>query len=227
MLGRHARCPGPLRAALDDIPFRHASWTHPYNQPAPRLGMTDGLPLGTLLAAVASDNQAASRQAALRALYDREGTRLFGIALAILRDRPAAADAVQTAFLNIWQRAAQFDPARGDAQAWLSAIVRYAALDLARARGREQPDDGWVDGLRTADHADPGPDPIERLAAAQDGARLRDCLQQLEARDARLIVLAFVHGLSHTQIAARLDLPLGTVKTWIRGGLQSLRQCLS
>lgn len=191
-----------------------------------RTGMTDGLPLGALLTAVAQD-QVASRQAALRALYDREGTRLFGIALAILRDRPAAADAVQTAFLNIWQRAAQFDPARGDAQAWMSAIVRYAALDLARARGREQPDEGWMESLRTADQAALDPDPIERLAAAQDGARLRECLHELGIRDARLIVLAFVHGLSHTQIAARLDLPLGTVKTWIRAGLQSLRQCLS
>lgn len=202
-------------------------WTRPYNEPAPRPGLLDGLPLGTLLAAVARDSQAARRQAALRALYDQEGTRLFGIALAILRDRPAAADAVQTAFLNIWQRAAQFDPARGDAQAWMSAIVRYAALDLARARGREQPDEGWMESLRTADQAALDPDPIERLAAAQDGARLRECLHQLGTRDARLIVLAFVHGLSHTQIAARLDLPLGTVKTWIRAGLHSLRQCLS
>ena len=74
---------------------------------------------------------------ALRRIYLREQTRLFGVAMAILRDRDAAADAVQTAFLRVWERAGQFDPARGMARAWLGGIVRFAALDAARLRGRE------------------------------------------------------------------------------------------
>lgn len=174
-------------------------------------------PLETLLAAVAR-----REQAALRAIYDREGTRLFGAAVAILRDRAAAADAVQDAFLRLWQRAGQFDPARGSARAWIGAIVRHAALDLARARGREQPTDDPALGDRVVE-----PDVLDQLAATADGARLRNCLQELDVRHRGFILLAFVHGLSHSQVAARMDLPLGTVKTWIRRGLTQLRACMS
>ena len=179
--------------------------------------MDDDAPLETLLAAVAR-----GEQAALRSIYDREGARLFGAALAILRDRAAASDAVQDAFLRLWQRAGQYDPARGGARAWIGAVVRHAALDGARARGREQPMDD--PGLAEQTVA---PDALDRLAAADDGARLRDCLNGLDARHRSFIVLAFVHGLSHSQVAARVEQPLGTVKTWIRRGLQQLRDCMS
>jgi len=174
-------------------------------------------PLDTHLIAIASGSHAA-----LRIIYDREGARLFGIALAILRDRPAASDAVQNAFLRLWERAAQFDPARGNAQSWIASIVRHAALDIARARGREQPTGDPTLGDQSVE-----PDIIERLAAYQDSARLRHCLAELDGRTQNFIVLAFVHGLSHVQIATRLELPLGTLKTWIRRGLLSLRKCLS
>ena len=179
--------------------------------------MDHDAPLDTHLTAVAGGDHAA-----LRVIYDREGTRLFGIAMAILRDRPAASDAVQNAFLKLWERAAQFDPTRGNAQAWIASIVRHAALDIARARGREQPTGDPALGDQPIE-----PDVIERLSADQDGTRLRECLAQLDGRTQNFIVLAFVHGLSHAQIATRLDLPLGTLKTWIRRGLLSLRKCLS
>ena len=165
---------------------------------------------------------AAGDRAALRAVYGRQSTRLFGIAMAILRDRTAAADVMQDAFLRVWQRAAQFDPARGDAQVWLSSIVRYAALDVARTRGREIPSDDPDLGDAPVEA-----DALDRLSSAEDSARLRDCLGKLEAKNREGIVLAFVHGLSHPEIAARLAMPLGTVKSWIRRGLLSLRECLS
>ena len=173
--------------------------------------------LSPLLSAVARGDRHA-----LRAVYERQSVRLFGVANAILRDRDAAADALQDAFLKIAHRADQFDPARGSAESWLAAIVRYAALDMARARGREIPTD------------DPGlgdtpveADALDRIAAQSEGVRLRDCLSSLEERNRRGIVLAFVHGLSHAQIAAQLELPLGTVKAWIRRGLLRLRECLA
>ncbi len=174
-------------------------------------------PLGTLLAGVAR-----GEQAALRAIYQREGTRLFGVAMAILRDRPAAADAVQDAFLRMWQRAGQFDPARGDGRAWTATIVRHAALDLVRARGRETPTGDPSLGDQPVE-----PEALEQLAARQDGARLRECLAKLDEGRARFIVLAFVHGLSHAQIADKVGQPLGSVKSWIRRGLLSLRECMS
>lgn len=183
--------------------------------------MSESAELGALLSKVASADAQESR-IALKAVYDRQSTRLFGVAMAILRDRDAAADAVQDGFLKIATRAGQFDPARGVAEAWLAAIIRHAALDLARSRGREMPSD------------DPGlgdtpvePVAFDSIAASTEGRRLRECLGQLENRNRESIVLAFVHGLSHAQVAARLDLPLGSVKSWIRRGLLSLRECLS
>jgi RNA polymerase sigma-70 factor (ECF subfamily) len=173
--------------------------------------------LAGLLAAVARGDRAA-----LRAVYERQSVRLFGVANAILRDRDAAADALQDAFLNIARRAAQFDPARGAAEAWLGAVVRHAALDLARRRGREIPTDDPTLGDTPVEA-----DALDRVAADAEGRRLRDCLAALEAKNREGIVLAFVHGLSHAQVAARLDLPLGTVKAWIRRGLLRLRECLA
>jgi RNA polymerase sigma-70 factor (ECF subfamily) len=161
-------------------------------------------------------------RAALRVIYGRQSTRLFGIAMAILRDRTAAADVIQDAFLKIWQRAGQFDPSRGEGQVWISSIVRHAALDAARARGREIPTDdpGLGDTLME-------PEALNLLEASEESARLHACLEALPKANRQGIVMAFVHGLSHPEIAAKLDQPLGTVKSWIRRGLMSLRECLS
>ena len=159
---------------------------------------------------------------ALQALYKMQSVRLFGVAMAILRDRDAAADALHDGFVNIARRAAQFDAERGAAEAWLGSIIRHAALDIARRRGREIPTDDATLGDVPVDASQ-----FDTLAAGEDGARLRDCLGQLAEKNRQGIVLAFVHGLSHPQIAAKLDLPLGTVKAWIRRGLLSLRECLA
>lgn len=170
-----------------------------------------------LLARIARDDRAA-----LRMLYQQQSVRLFGVAMAVLRDRDAASDAVHDGFVKIARRAAQFDPERGAAEAWLASVIRHAALDIARRRGREIP----------TDDASLGDTPVEAgqldaLAADEDGARLRDCLARLPEKNRQGILLAFVHGLSHPQVAARLDMPLGTVKAWIRRGLLTLRECLA
>jgi len=179
--------------------------------------MTHEADLAELLASVATGDRGA-----MKAVYARQSTRLFGIAMAILRDRSAAADALQEAFLKVWQRAGQFDPARGSAAAWLGQIVRNAALDAARARGREV----LTDDPALGDGAI-GATALDDLASAQDGARLRECLARLDAQPRQGILLAFVHGLSHPEVAERLGTPLGTVKSWIRRGLLTLRECLS
>ncbi|MGG5810650.1 sigma-70 family RNA polymerase sigma factor [Falsiroseomonas sp. CW058] len=173
--------------------------------------------LSPLLAAIARGDRAA-----LRALYERQAARLFGVANAILRDRDGAADALQDAFLRIARRAAQFDPARGTAEAWLAAIVRHVALDMIRARGREIPTDDPALGDQPV-----APAAFDQVAAAAEARRLHECLAALEEKNRQGIVLAFVHGFSHAQIAARLDLPLGTAKAWIRRGLLRLRECLA
>ena len=173
--------------------------------------------LARLLGAVAGGDRAA-----LRRVYEAQSARLFGLANAILRDRDAAADALHDAFLRVSQRAGQYDPARGAAAAWLAGVVRHAALDQARRRGRELPSDdpGLGDAAVT-------PEALERVSANAEGRRLRECLEGLEEKNRSGILLAFVHGLSHSQIAGRLGLPLGTVKAWIRRGLLHLRDCMT
>jgi RNA polymerase sigma-70 factor (ECF subfamily) len=176
-----------------------------------------GPDLARLLGAVAAGDRAA-----LRRIYETQSVRLFGLANAILRDRDAAADALHDAFLRVSQRAAQFDPSRGAAAAWLAGIVRHAALDQARRRGRELPSDDPSLG-----DAAVAPEALERVVASAEGRKLRECLERLEEKNRNGILLAFVHGLSHTQVAERLSLPLGTAKAWIRRGLLQLKDCMS
>jgi RNA polymerase sigma-70 factor (ECF subfamily) len=174
--------------------------------PPPKATTTD------LLAKVAGGDRDA-----LKSLYDAQSARLFGIVMAILRDRPAAGDALQDTMLRVWQHAGQHDPGDGDADTWLAAVARHAALDVARARGRDAP----ADEPRTGDPVIDA-DALEPLAAGV-GARLRDRLRQLEPKLRQSIVLGYVHGLSQAEIAARLNEPPGAVKAWIRSGLHSLR----
>lgn len=158
---------------------------------------------------------------AFRLLYDRWGSRLYGIALRITRQHAMAADATQDAFVQIWQQAHRFDPIRGSAEAWLIGILRYRALDIVRTRSRERT------GYEPEEREDEAPDALARLVSSAEGAALHRCLNELGEDRRQLVVLAFVDGLSHSELAARMNAPLGTVKSWIRRSLMSLRECLA
>ena len=159
-------------------------------------------------------------RAAFRRLYELWGARLHGIALRITRQPSLAADATHDAFVQVWQRAAHFDPARGSPESWLVSLVRYRALDIVRTRARE------VGGHEPIDRPDHTPDALAALVESAEGAALQRCLDELEPDRRRLILLAYIEGLSHAALSERLRLPLGTVKSWIRRGLRALRGCL-
>lgn len=160
--------------------------------------------------------------AALRLLYDGEAPRLLGVALRVLRRRALAEEAVHDAFVQIWRQAASFDPARGAGRAWMGAIVRHRALSILRHENRvEFADDGDPGRLET-----PQEDPEAVIGRLSDAGILRRCLERLDVRRRQLIVLAYVHGLTHGELAGRFGLPLGTVKSLIRRGALSLRECL-
>jgi RNA polymerase sigma-70 factor, ECF subfamily len=163
---------------------------------------------------------AAQDRAAFRRLYDRQAARLHGIAMRITRQPALAADAVHDTFMALWQHAASFDPARGSAEAWLTSIARYRALDIVRRRTRE------VTGADIPEVADPEPDALAQLTGGAEVAALRHCLDQLEPDRRGLVVAAFVDGLSHTDLAQKLAMPLGTVKSTIRRALAALKRCL-
>ena len=159
---------------------------------------------------------------AFRELYTRWSARLPGVALRITRDPALAADATHDAFVQVWQQAGRYDPSLGEAASWLMSLARYRALDLVRRRGRE------VLGHEPAqEEPDHGPDPLRQLLAAADGGALHRCLETLSADRRMLVVMAFVDGYSHSQLAARLALPIGTVKSWIRRSLIGLKECLA
>ncbi len=175
----------------------------------------DGTRLSQLLERCGSGDRMA-----FRLLYEAEAARLHGLALRITRQPSLAADAVHDALLQVWQRAARFDPQRGSAEAWLTGLVRYRAIDLVRRRARE------TTGLEMPDEADTAPGPLERLMSSAAGQALHHCLSLLDEPQRRVILLAFTDGLSHAELAERLGAPLGTVKSWIRRGLLALKACL-
>jgi RNA polymerase sigma-70 factor, ECF subfamily len=164
---------------------------------------------------------AARDQAAFRTLYDRWAARMHGIALRITRQSSLAADATHDAFVQVWQHANRFDPDRGSPEAFLVSLVRYRALDIVRRHAREVP------GYEPPPQEDESPDTLSRLISSSEGEALRRCLGQLEPSRRQLVLMAFVEGLSHGELAERLRMPLGTVKSWIRRSLLSLRECLA
>jgi RNA polymerase sigma-70 factor (ECF subfamily) len=158
---------------------------------------------------------------ALRMLYERESRWLLGVALRIVRERERAEDVLQDAFVQIWQRASTFQPALGSARGWIYTIVRHRALKELRDPARQQATD---------------PDELVDLADARepdgddrglDADSLERCLQRLDEKRRACVVHAFVDGFTHEQIARRLATPLGTVKSWIRRSLASLKECLA
>ena len=171
--------------------------------------------LSVLLAACARGDKHAFRQ-----LYDTQSPHLYGVALRITRDAALAADALHDALIQVWQNAGRFDALRGRAEAWLTSLVRYRALDMVRARRRE-----LLTG-EPPERADDAPDALAALASSDEAKALHRCLETLEADKRRLIASAFVEGYSHAELAQRLGLPLGTVKSWIRRGLEALKRCL-
>jgi RNA polymerase sigma-70 factor, ECF subfamily len=161
-------------------------------------------------------------RAALQSLYAGTAPQLFGLALRILRNRELAEDVMQDSFILVWRRAHSFDPDRGTAMAWLARIVRNQCLDLMRRRGRESPlDDAWMQSWE-----DPAPGPADLTALSRDARRLWACLDELDEGPRKSMILAYYEGLTFAEVADRVGVPLGTVKSWIRRGLIQLRACM-
>ena len=159
-------------------------------------------------------------KAALGDLFAQEGGRLIAVAQRIVRRRDLAEEVVQDAFVSAWQRARQFEAERGSARAWLTTIVRNRALNLLRDGARVE----YHDGETLADMGDRVAD-AEGALAERDA--LRRCLGRLDRQKRQAILLCYVTGLNHGEVAASLNAPLGTVKAWIRRGVVALQECLS
>ncbi len=162
---------------------------------------------------------------ALRAIFELEGARLVAVAQRILRRRELAEDVVQEAFIQIWTKAGQYAPDRGSARGWIYAIARNRALNLVRDGKRlefTEPDN--LADLHDAEHMDHAANVWADLDRQN---RLRECLSRLDETKRRSILMVYISGYTHGEIAGRLKVPLGTAKAWVRRGLASLRECMA
>lgn len=192
-----------------------------------KLSTTDPQQLKAWLAAVAAKDAQA-----FRALYDATSPKLFGFALRILIKRELAEEALQESFVNIWHGAAGYRAQLAAPMTWMTSIVRHKAFDLLRRIDNlvEIDADTFEDGgmrnvMEALESADPGP--LETLQLSDDSKALARCLARLEGLQRQAIALAFHHDLSHSEVALHMKLPIGTIKTWIRRGLERLRVCLT
>jgi RNA polymerase sigma factor (sigma-70 family) len=184
---------------------------------------TDTRQLKTWLAATARKDGDAFRQ-----LYDATSSKLFGFALRILVKRELAEEVIQESFVSIWNNAASYQAGLAAPMTWMTTIVRNKAFDtLRRIDGAVEIDaDNFdkdvMDALESVD-----PTPIEALQISDESKALARCFAKLESLHRQAIALAFYHDLSHSEVAEQLALPIGTVKTWVRRGLEKLRLCLT
>ncbi|MGP4667094.1 sigma-70 family RNA polymerase sigma factor [Agrobacterium pusense] len=161
-------------------------------------------------------------RSALRRIFDQEAGRLIAVAQRIVGRRELAEEVVQEAFIRIWTHAYQYSADRGSARGWIYAIVRNRALNLLRD-GKLEHSVEEVEALQEAEQADAIMGAWHRLDTQ---SRLHECLGSLDETKRHGILMAYVGGYSHGEIAGRLRVPLGTAKSWIRRGLLTLRECM-
>lgn len=166
--------------------------------------------------------------AAFRALYDASSSKLFGFALRILHKRELAEEVLQESFVAIWNNAANYQSHLAAPMTWMATIVRNKAFDhLRRSDAAVEIDADQFDGEVMNALQDPQATPIEALQMSGDAKALAWCMSALEGAHRQVVALAYFHDLSHSEVAAQMKLPIGTVKTWIRRSLEKLRVCLA
>ncbi len=205
---------------VGDTPQETAAVTLPHNA-----SMSDQ-PDNTLIALL--DRIAQRDEAALKGLYDLVSSKLYGLSLRVVNKHEWAEDVLQETFLQIWRSAGDYRASLSPPMAWLGLIVRSRSLDFLRRRTAERAhltdeiDDAMADTMEGN-----SPNPMDVSLASQQAWALHQCLGKLENRQREVVSLAYLRDLSHSELAEQLKLPLGTVKTWIRRGLEQLRTCMA
>ena len=162
-------------------------------------------------------------RAALQTVYRLTSAKLFGVALRILGERSEAEDVLQEVYVTVWRKAADFDADRASPMTWLIAIARNKAIDRLRATRQSR----RAEPIETAtDLADEAPGAESALAGAQDHAQLHGCLGELAEREHAALRGAFFDGNTYEDLAVRMNVPLGTMKSWIRRAMIKLKACL-
>lgn len=161
-------------------------------------------------------------RAAFNSLYDAVSAKLLGVSLRILKERHAAEDALQDTFIKIWHKADSYVAGGQSPMSWLITIARNTAIDRLRARRDTADIDDLSDRLRS-----PDPTPEHHAVAASEASRIRHCMDELQTDHSAAVRGAYLMGESYADLAARFDVPLNTMRSWLRRSLISLKECLS
>ena len=178
--------------------------------------------LAAWLAATAEGDERAFQQ-----LYAATSSQLYALLLRILRNPERAQDALQDAYIRVWQKADTYTPERGAPLTWLLSIARYRALDLLRRKRPEVAMPEEPDMIASLLEDQQSLSPVEENENQQSLDAIRVCLQTLQPQQRESVLLAYYEGLTHQELSERMGAPLGTVKSWIRRGLMRLRECLA
>lgn len=174
------------------------------------------------------DRVAQADESALRELYELTSSKLYGVAVRVVTNRSWAEDVLQEAFINIWRIAGDYKASLSPPMAWMCLIVRSRGLDFLRRRTSERADAALeLDDVMAETVEGDSPNPMDTALASEQAWALHQCLSQLDNKQREVVSLAYMRDLSHGELAEQLKLPLGTVKTWIRRGLEQLRGCMS
>ncbi|MDB5964631.1 MAG: polymerase subunit sigma-24 [Polaromonas sp.] len=174
------------------------------------------------------DRVALADEPALRELYDLTSSRLYGVAVRVVTNREWAEDVLQEAFVNIWRIAGDYKASLSPPMAWMGLVVRSRGLDFLRRRASDRADRMQeLDDVIADTVAGDSPNPMDMAMASEQAKALHECLSQLDNKQREVVSLAYMRDLSHGELAEQLKLPLGTVKTWIRRGLEQLRGCMA
>ncbi len=170
-----------------------------------------------LLAAVAKGDQAAFER-----LYSATRAKLYGVLLRILGTPELADDVMQETYLKVWKMAGKFDPTIASPITWMVAIARNRAIDIVRKRADVSIEDSPEAMGVTAE----APPPLARREMTEELRRLLSCLGKLDPEKQRIVLLAYYSGWSREQLAQKLDIPVNTIKTWLRRSLLEIRECM-
>ena len=166
---------------------------------------------------------AAGDERAFARLYELTAARLLMVARTIVRRPDLAEDVLQETFLRVWRAAHQYDVRKGSALAWLVTIIRNRALTMKSKEHRHDDRHEEVDVETIVSEA---PDPANQLMRSEEARRVKACLVNLPINHRRSIAMVYFEGLTHQELAERLDVRLGTAKSWVRRGLAQMGQCL-
>lgn len=204
--------------------------TPPPNGPTPSL---EGTPRRHQVWAELLSRVALGDRVAFDTLYRQSSPHLLAVILRIQSNRALAEDILQEVYVNVWRAAQSFNPALSQASTWLSSVARNRAIDSLR---RRQSEPGTVSSTQVDQH-DEASDMLDEVASdtlgpqallerAGEARQIQHCLKGLSGEQKHSLALAFYQGLTHAEVAEHLGQPLGTVKSWVRRGLLSLKSCL-